>query len=327
MIGSLVDRAMDVTVAPGYSRIGYGVRSAMGWERPPADALRGRTVVITGATSGLGLAAASAICGLGAEVHVLARDERRGRAAAERIAAAGTAPVYVQQADLSSIASARAAARRFVDAHGRLDVLINDAGVLLNERSVSVDGHETTFATNVLGMFVLTNELLPALVVAAPSRVITVSSGGMYAARLDPENLESDQGAYRGADAYARSKRAEVVLTEVWSARLRRSGVAFHAMHPGWADTPGVRESLPTFYRLTRPLLRTPAQGADTIVWLAWAPEGARSTGLFWHDRRPRPTRRLPAAGDGREDHERLWRACVEACGPNSVASEALLAE
>ena len=116
----------------------------------------------------------------------------------------------------------------------------------------------------------------------------------MYTQKLRVDDLQSERGEFDGPKVYARTKRAEVILTELWAEQLAGTGVVVHAMHPGWADTPGVRSSLPRFYKVTRPLLRTPAQGADTIVWLGAAAEPGRSSGRFWHDRRPRPTHRLP---------------------------------
>jgi len=220
----------------------------------------------------------------------------------------------------------RAFATQFSARHRGLHVLINNAGVLAGERDLSADGHELTFATNVLGMFVLTNELLPQLLSGAPSRVINISSGGMYTARLDASDLESGSGDYSGTAAYARSKRAQVVLTELWAERLRGTGIVVHAMHPGWADTPGVAHSLPTFHRLTGPLLRSPEEGADTIAWLASAPEPAQSSGLFWHDRRARPTHRVPWTHESESGRRELWEACMRAGGPNRPRSEEILA-
>ena len=109
---------------------------------------------------------------------------------------------------------------------------------------------------------------------------------------------------------YARTKRAQVILTELWAERLAGTGVVVHAMHPGWPDTPGVASSLPRFHRLTGPLLRSPEQGADTIVWLGAAVEPGGSSGGFWHDRRQRPTHRVPWTRETPEDRERLWHEC-----------------
>ncbi len=326
MFGSLIDSAMDLTVAPGYTKLGYRARRALGWKALQPGSMSGRRVIVTGASAGLGLAAAGLLYDLGADVHILVRDRGRGESAAREISAGGEREVQVEVADLSSLSSVRAFAAHFSARHRGLHVLINNAGVLAVERDLSPDGHELTFATNVLGMFVLTNELLPQLLSGAPSRVINVSSGGMYTARLDVSDLESGCGDYSGPAAYARSKRAQVVLTELWAERLRGTGIVVHAMHPGWADTPGVAHSLPTFHRLTGPLLRSPQEGADTIAWLASAPEPAQSSGLFWHDRRARSTHRVPWTHESESDRQKLWQACMRAGGPNRPRSEEILA-
>ena len=132
----------------------------------------------------------------------------------------------------------------------------------------------------------------------------------MYTQRLHADDLQMECEAFDGTTAYARSKRAEVVLTELWAQHLAATGVVVHAMHPGWADTPGVQTSLPAFHRVMRPLLRTAEEGADTIVWLASADEPAHSTGLLWHDRRPRPVHRVPWTRESDAERQALWDAC-----------------
>ena len=194
-------------------------------------------------------------------------------------------------------------------------MLVNNAGAMLAKRTLSPDGIELTFATNVLGPFLLTNLLTPLLASSAPARIVNVSSGGMYTQRLRVEDLQSSHGEFDGPTAYARSKRAQVILTELWAQRLTGTGVVVHAMHPGWVDTPGLQSSLPRFYGATRRLLRTPQEGADTIVWLGAAPEPALSSGRFWHDRRERPTHRVPWTRETPADRERLWAECERLSG------------
>jgi dehydrogenase/reductase SDR family member 12 len=217
--------------------------------------------------------------------------------------------------DLSELESVRQFAGRFRDQASRLDVLVNNAGVMTEARDVSADGIELTLATNVVGPFLLTNLLIPLIEESAPARIINVSSGGMYTQKLRVDDLQSERGQFDGPKVYARTKRAEVILTELWAEQLAGTGVVVHSMHPGWADTPGVRSSLPRFYTVTRPLLRTPAQGADTIVWLGAAAEPGRSSGRFWHDRRPRPTHRLRCTRETRQEREQLLAECVRLSG------------
>ena len=316
MFGSFLDTLLDRTVAPGYTRLGYEARRR-GWDpRDVEVSMAGKTVLVTGATTGLGLAAAEGFARLGASVRMLVRNSERGKHACTEVARrTGNDDIEVGLCDLSSLASVRQFVEGLTARESHVDVLVNNAGVLLNERTESIDGIEMTFATNVLGPFLLTNLLIPMLEASKPARIINVSSGGMYSQRIDVEDLESERIDYDGARVYARTKRAQVILTELWAARLRDMGVVVHAMHPGWADTPGVETSLPRFYRVTKPLLRSPAEGADTIVWLGAAAEPGLSTGGFWHDRRRRPTHRAPWTKEDPRDRELLWERCARLSG------------
>jgi len=306
----IADRVLDCSVIAGYTSVGYRIRDRA-WDAGDLTSMDGRVVLVTGATSGIGRAAAEGFAKLGAAVRILARDPRRGELARDEIVEhSGNGDVEVELCDLSDLAAIRAFAARFSARATRLDVLVNNAGVLTGERSLSPDGIELTFATNVLGPFLLTNTLSELLERSAPSRVINVSSGGMYTQRLHVEDLQMAGQEFDGAVAYARTKRIEVILTEMWAQRLKDTGVVVHAMHPGWVDTPGLRSSLPAFRRLMRPLLRDAEQGADTVVWLATAPRLDPPTGGFWHDREPRPQHRLPSTQEGEADRRRLWATC-----------------
>ncbi len=247
---------------------------------------------------------------------MLARDAGRGESArAAVVAATGNADVQVVLCDVSDLASVRRCAAEIVASEPRLDVLVHNAGVLPSSRTLSPDGIELTLATNVIGPFLLTQLLLGLLRQSAPSRIINVSSGGMYTRRIDVSDLQSQGGEFDGPAVYARTKRAQVILTELLAERLAGTGVVVHAMHPGWADTPGVKSSLPRFHSLARPLLRSAEQGADTIVWLGAADEPAHSSGGFWHDRRRRPTHRVPWTRESAADRVALWAACEQLSG------------
>jgi NAD(P)-dependent dehydrogenase (short-subunit alcohol dehydrogenase family) len=299
----VLDTLLDKSVV-GYTALGYRWRP-----HPPIEVdLQGRTALVTGATSGLGLAAARELVRLGAEVTLVGRNPEKTRSVAETIRReTSNARVRFELADLSSMQEVRSLAARI---EAPLHLLVNNAGVLLPERTETDEGFETTFATNLLGHFILTERLIDRM--EAPARIINVSSGGMYTQRIRLDDLQMDKGRYDGAVAYARTKRAQVILTELWAEKLRDRGIVVHSMHPGWADTPGVSTSLPRFYKLTRPLLRTPEQGADTIVWLCASEEAARCSGKFWHDRRPRPTHRGRGAPESSEERHALWAALSE---------------
>ncbi len=280
---------------------------------------RGRVVAVTGGTSGLGLATARALLEAGATVEVVARNAAK----AERICGElnrtdqrGRADFVV--AEMGDLDTVHAAAHTLLERHPRIDALIHNAGALDDEYVRSRQGTEQTAASQVVGPFLLTGLLLPALRAAAPSRVVWVSSGGMYSQPLSVESLEMTAQNYDGTVAYAKAKRAQVTLAELWAERLVADSIHVHSMHPGWADTPGVQRSLPTFRKVLGPLLRTPEQGADTLVWLA-ASDGAplTTTGKFWLDRRPRTIHRLKKTRDSDTAAERiaLWDWCVARSG------------
>ncbi|MFN8218423.1 MAG: SDR family NAD(P)-dependent oxidoreductase [Solirubrobacterales bacterium] len=318
-LGELADRALDWTVLPGFSRIGYGLRERL----VPRGPLRlaEKTVMLTGASSGIGEAACGQLARAGARVVMVVRDPEKGEASRRRVLeAAPGAAAELLRCDVSDLGSVREAAAGFIAAGRPLDVLVNNAGVLPAERRHTAEGFELTFATNVLGPFLLTALLLPALEAAAPSRVLNVSSGGMYTARLDLDDLQLERREFDGARFYAHTKRIEVALSEEWSRRLAGRGVVVHSLHPGWVATPGVASSLPRFDRVMKPLLRDADAGADTIVWLAGSPAAAGQGGAFWHDRRPRPKHRVPGTRESAAERAALFDRCAELCGLDPAA-------
>jgi len=313
MVGAFFDDLLDRTVVFGYSRVGLAVRQQF-WQTPalPAEALAGRTVLVTGANSGIGKAIATELAALGATVLMTVRDRARGEAARRDVlAVVPGAEVAVEVCDVSHLAAVRSFAADLLSRRPRLDAVIHNAGVMPEERTESAEGHELSLATHVLGPVLLTELLLPALTAAPDPRVVLMSSGGMYTQSLPVDDIEYRRGHYRGATAYARSKRVQVALTPLLARRWPELMVA--AMHPGWADTPGVAQSLPGFRRLTRPILRTSEQAADTAVWLT-ATEPAPVSGQFWHDRRIRPTHYLPTRDDDARVRQ-VWQYCAAAIG------------
>ncbi|HET6653183.1 MAG TPA: SDR family NAD(P)-dependent oxidoreductase [Nocardioides sp.] len=310
-----LDTLLDRTVAPGYSRLGYLVRRRW-WpdDDPPPGALAGKRAAVTGASSGLGQETALGLARLGAAVHLLVRNESRGRAAAEAITAElPGAELHVEVCDVSDLEDVRRAAGDLVARLPRVDVLVHNAGAMPAERTEAPGGHELTVTLHVLGPLLMT-ELLRPVLAGHDARVVLVSSGGMYTQRLPAHDPDYQRGEYKGAVAYARSKRMQVALTPLMEERWRGDGIRVHAMHPGWADTPGLATSLPLFRKVTSPLLRDARSGADTVVWLA-ATQPAPPGGRFWHDRAARDTHYRAATREAPGDRDRMWQWVLDAAG------------
>jgi dehydrogenase/reductase SDR family protein 12 len=309
LLGRALGAILDPTIALSFDRTGFRIH-ALTFDPGDLDVdLTGRRYLVTGGNSGLGYEAALALARLGGTIVLLCRDAERGNAAAAAIrAATGNASVSAEVLDVSSLASVRAVAARLRSAP--VDVLIHNAGLLPAARIETADGLELTFATHVVGPFLLTRMLREALAASLDGRVIWVSSGGMYTQRLDLGDVGWRTRPYYGVKAYAETKRAQVVLAELFAEELDSSGIVVNAMHPGWADTPGVRTSLPGFHRIMRSFLRTPAEGADTIVWLAASARGREHSGRFFLDREPRRTHFLPFTRETTGERAALWSLC-----------------
>lgn len=328
---SRLDRALEASVVGSFSRIGHAVRRRTARWDDLAGAGAGRRVLVTGANSGIGFATVVGLLTRGATVVATTRDGARGASArAALLAAARTTARDADHDDLGSLLTMEVVdLDRLDDVRGLadrlevgppVDVVVHNAGAMFAERAVTGDGLERTWQVHVVAPFLLTMRLVPQLAARSDARVIWVSSGGMYTERLVVRRVDSPRG-YRPAVAYARAKRAQVELVRELHRRLgTRTGIAFHAMHPGWARTPGVASALPTFDRVMRPLLRTPAEGADTVLHLALAPRtGGPSDptagGAFWGDRLPRRTDRLARTVCDDEEREALWERLMADAG------------
>lgn len=279
--------------------------------------MKGKRLIITGPTSGVGKEMALQLAALGAEVILGCRDLGAGRqTAAEITRSTGSSQVVAMQVDTSSQASIRAFAQSFRKKYRRLHVLINNAsgnrGTL--PKINSVDGIELTFATNVLGYYLLTHELRDVLVASAPARIINVASA--YASDLDLDDLQFERRPFESFRAYAQSKACDRLLTWALARRVKGSGVTANAMTPGLiTETRLYRTAPPELVERLRGYSggRTIAQGADTAVWLASAPEMERVSNKFFEDREE-----VECEFRNKKDEEKLWKICTELTAPRT---------
>lgn len=288
-------------------------------DRAVAD-MTGKTVVVTGANSGIGLSTAVALARAGARVVITARDEAKGEGAVEEVRRrSGSAAVELSVFDLGSLASVRAGAADILARCDRLDVLVNNAGVVLSERRETPDGLEATFVVNHLGHFLLTGLLRDRLVASAPARVVTVASTAHKGARrgLDFDDLQSER-RYGGMQVYSKSKLANIYFTTELARRLGGSGVTANCVHPGTVATGYARDGdadgiLAFGVKVIKPFILTPDQGARTSVYLASSPDVDHVTGKYFVKCRARTPSKVARDDDAAA---RLWEA-----------SEKLLAE
>ncbi|MDJ0392284.1 SDR family NAD(P)-dependent oxidoreductase [Rhodococcus sp. G-MC3] len=311
-VTSILDNLLDRAVVPGYSRIGATVRSRF-WGADPAPFPVPIDIVVTGGSSGLGAATATALAKLGARVHLVGRSTERLEKSAGLIRqAASEATIVVHECDVSDLDSVARLVTDLTSELTGIHALVHCAGVMPPERTVTAQGHEAALATHVLGPVALTVGLRELF--DAGSRVIFVSSGGMYPVPLHTQDFEFSSGKYSAMTAYARTKRMQVVVTEQLAEHLiEENDPVVHSMHPGWAATPGVTDSIPLFGNIMKPILRSAEQGADTIVWLAAGDEALTCTGRFWHDRATRPTHYPSWRKDSPQARDSLWSKVVEA--------------
>jgi NAD(P)-dependent dehydrogenase (short-subunit alcohol dehydrogenase family) len=269
--------------------------------------MKGKTVVITGATAGIGLAAARALAAMGARVAGVSRDpDKCARVAGELRETTGNGDIGIFCADLSSMKSVRQLADDLLARFPRIDVLINNAGGIYVRRVLTVDGFERTFALNHLSYFLLTRRLLDRLTASAPARIVNVSSSSHYSSRIHFDDLQL-AGKYSAMRAYGQSKLANLLFTYELDRRLKGTGVTANAVHPGLVRTDITKDN-GWLFRLFQPLVlmgsRTPEEGARPIVYVASSPEVEGVSGAYFIDERPV---RSSDASYNPDDAARLW--------------------
>jgi NAD(P)-dependent dehydrogenase (short-subunit alcohol dehydrogenase family) len=276
--------------------------------------MNGKTVVITGGTSGIGEVAALALAGMGARIVLVARDRERGEATMVRLQEKGPGAKHgVYYADLSLISETKRVGQEIAAAEARIDVLINNAGAIFGRREETAEGLERTFATNHMSYFVLTHCLRERLVASAPARVVNTSSDAHRGVRLDFDDLETRNG-YRGFRVYGRSKLCNVLFTRELARRLRGTGVTANSLHPGFVNTRfGGGSRLFQFLKL---FALTPQKGAETLIYLASSDEVAGVSGAYFYK-----CRVTTPSKEAQDDSGalRLWEETAKLAG---VASE-----
>jgi len=273
---------------------------------PNDTSMNGKVCLVTGGSTGIGLVAAVELAKRGAAVTIVARNPERAAAALARIKAESGADAELILADLSSMKEVRRAAAEFRAKHDRLDVLLNNAGVILSKRELTADGYESTFAINHLAYFLLTELLLGLLKKSAPSRIVEVSSGAHMRGHMNFDDLMGARG-YSEMGSYCQSKLANVLHTVELAKRMEGTGVTVNALHPGVVATrwgAGTTGPLGVMLKLMRPFILTPERGAETSIYLATSPEVAGVSGDYFYKCKPKATSREardPAAA------KRLW--------------------
>jgi NAD(P)-dependent dehydrogenase (short-subunit alcohol dehydrogenase family) len=282
--------------------------------------MAGKVALITGGTGGIGKATAIGLATMGARVAITGRDLARAEQAASDVrTASANQAVDAFAADMSSQAEVRRLAVAVLDAYPRLDVLVNNVGGFWAHRHATADGLERTFALNHLASFLLTNLLLDRLKASAPARVVTVSSGAQSMGRIDFNDLQGARN-YSGQRAYNQSKLANIMFTNELAHRLEGTGVTANSVHPGVVRTNFGAEDQAWFFtvisRVARPLLKTPAKGARTSIYLASSPEVDGISGRFFVNRMPKTPNRI--AYD-RKITARLWDVSTDLVGMTSA--------
>lgn len=311
---------------PSYSAIGYWARWPF-WRRTQGK-FAGQTWLVTGGSEGIGGSAARSAAEGGATVICVARDIGKLQAFAASVQ--GPGKVEVEVADFSLQVDIWALLQRLEARGVTIDVLVNNVGIQKRDQILTKEGFETSFATNILGHYLLTRELRKRAMLSDSATVIEVSSGGMYNHPLVVKDLNITGGGYLGVRAYGLAKRAQVVMTRFWREHESGSGRAFYAMHPGWVDTASVGRSMPRFRAMLKSVLRNHAQGADTIVWLAAKRPQQSTDEAIWFDRKQRPVHiyaHTPKSTDTASDLIASLERQVQAAMPQpAVAQERRLA-
>ena len=304
MFNPLINKILDASIIYSFDRRGY-LRHQQSFNKADTEKdLSGKNALITGANAGIGYSLALSLAQRNANVYLLCRNPEKGEKAVQAIQEqTKSTSVYLEIIDVSDLSSVQLFLSRFTIAE--IHIFIVNAGILPNHYQTSPQGYENTLATNLLGHHLLIRDLWTKL---TGGRVVLISSGGMYPVPLKLGRLFNPRPKnFDGVRQYALTKRAQVILTALLAEEGEKQGTIIHSMHPGWVNTGGVQSSLPKFWERMKDNLRTPAEGADTALWLAISDQGGESSGRFWFDRKEQATRMIHQRPPSSALKQELW--------------------
>ncbi len=298
-----LDKIFDLSVIFSFDSYGFRRHQKYFDNEDLSKSISDKICIVTGANNGIGFYMAEKLASSGAKVFMICRNKTKGEIALNRLKSKGF-DVVLKIVDISDSKSIGNFISNFSEK--KVDILIHNAGLIPHERFLTKDGLELAFATHIIGPHLITKLLTPKL---KGSRIIWVTSGGMYLTKFSFTKSMSKFGKYSGLSSYAQTKRGQVILSEMWSEKLKKDNVLVSSMHPGWVKTPGIKESLPLFSKFLSGRLRSLSEGADTIHWLAVSNNKEINGGELWFDRKKR-NKYLWLTKERREERDALWNFC-----------------
>lgn len=301
------NQLLDKSILFSFGSVGFK-RHQKAFKEDNFRSVKEKVICITGGTSGIGLATARELAKRGAVLHLIGRDEEKGKLSVEYLKnECENVEVYFHKLDMGE--SKKVEEWAINQAPNYIDVLINNAGAMPQKILRNQNDQESIFSSQVTGHFVLTRTLLNEEKMNPESRVIFVSSGGMYLKKLNLEDVHFKKKKYNAYQAYSNAKRSLVILNHLFADRFREEDCRFSAMHPGWVDTPALKSYMPWFYKIMTGQLRNSEQGADTILWLALT-DDVYPSGQFWFDRKKAEEHLISWTKETEEEREALWNYC-----------------
>ncbi|MDC0074118.1 SDR family NAD(P)-dependent oxidoreductase [Alphaproteobacteria bacterium] len=302
----IFNKILDASVFFSFDSSGYK-RHKKSFNKDDLEfSMKNKVCLVTGSSSGIGFEVAKGLSKRGAITYLLCRNKIKGNLAVERIVSyTGNKSTFLCEIDLSNFSSIKSFCESF--SQKKIDVLVHNAGLIPSSRFVNEEGVELSLATHVIGPHLLTKALYSKF---TSSRIIWVSSGGMYLKKFNFEELNNKKNIYNGVNSYALTKRAQIILSEMWQEKLNSTNSVTNSMHPGWVKTVGIKNSLPRFSKLMQSRLRAPSEGADTILYLAVNNSLGLIGSKFWFDRKMVNSHFFNYTKEKSRDRKKLWEYC-----------------